>query len=209
MPAMPKLRDKLRALKAALVAEVDQIMRSVAIVALARIKSLTPEDTGRTAAGWFIKVIGGGGKGGAGTSLIVIDHPFNKPGAKHPITRKLVNGLVNGKDFNLLEALEFGTRAHLITPKTFGPGFGASGKAINLGVFGLAGLSGTRIAGGGSPGYLRFKIGDRWVTTREVHHPGTRAYYPVTIAATEADQQLVERLSAVREKARAILDAGP
>lgn len=203
-PRMPKVRDALRRIKEELRGQVENIMRRTADEALLDIRQDTPRDTGRTADLWYMRVIGGGGKGGRGAKLIVIDHPFNVTGARHPVTKKLVNGTVNGKDFNLLLAIENGTAAHLITPKTYGPGFGSS-RSGPSDVYGV-GLLGPASADAGSPGYLRFKVGGRWVTTREVHHPGTIAYYPVANAAKKADDNLVARLQEVRARAAAILD---
>lgn len=109
---LQQVRGELRAERERVRREVNELIEVVGEETLERVRALTPENTGATARGWILRVIGGRGKG-QGVTLAVVTHPFNQVGAKHPVT----GAVVNDGTHNLLESLEFGTRPHVIVPK--------------------------------------------------------------------------------------------
>lgn len=115
----------------------DEVVQITEYVALPRLKELTPKDTGETAARWFVVHIP---RTGEWTSTI--RHQWNEPGVIHPRHDRTVN---DGK-FNLLEALEYGTKPHKIQ----------ASRAPLL--------------------HFWWKRMGRWVRTFSVYHPGNRAY---------------------------------
>lgn len=145
-------------------------------VALGVARASTPVDTDsplaskrvarqHTRDGWFLHVIGGSHRGRG--FLVVLDHEWNKPGKFPRSDRKL--------GYSLLDILEYGTRAHIITPK--------SERMTRLsmragGVFALGGIGARALRRARNQGarYLRFVVGGRTVFSRRVHHPGTKAY---------------------------------
>lgn len=192
---MPELRAKLRDAKVAAVKATVDAIDQVAGQALRRIQELTPDRDGVTRRLWFLRKLGGGGKGGGGQGphLIFIDHPFNKPGARHPVTKQIVNGFTHlGVEWDLLTALEKGTRPHGIDPWVFGRSRVIRSKKASKGR-------------GVAPGVLLFQIGGRWVAAKHVDHPGTRAYNMVAIAAGEAEADLQARLEPIRARMQAAL----
>lgn len=117
----------LRALKTTIrrsgkqVQEANLRIEKLAEQTLERVKRRTPRSDRNvnvhTQDAWFLTKIGGGPKDRG--FFLSIDHPFNQPGATQ--TESYPGGsttrLVNDGNFNLLEALEFGTSPHVIRAK--------------------------------------------------------------------------------------------
>jgi hypothetical protein len=99
--------------------EMQELGDNVAAVSRATLEQLTPRDTHYTATAWFTeKSTSGSFRGKPLIYNTIVDHPFNTPGAVHPVPD--ANGRlrpVNTPKFNLLEALEYGTAPHTIAPK--------------------------------------------------------------------------------------------
>lgn len=132
--------------------EVVEAAAQAAVAAMKIARELTPVESGRSRDGWFVRVIGGFSGKSRGMPLVVLDHEFNHRG-KFPRTGPL--------GYSLLDILEFGSRAHEITP--------TSSRSTRLG----RGLKAARNQGAR---FLRFVAGGDLVFTRRVSHPGTKAY---------------------------------
>lgn len=122
----PEVREGLSKAKREILDGVRDLIATQSETSLERIKELTPVDTGLTKEKWHLFSVNRKGRSGKaqGAFFAVIGHPYNRAGATRVVTdasgkkrRQLVN---DGADWSLLEALEFGTRAHTITPKEAG-----------------------------------------------------------------------------------------
>lgn len=182
---LSSLQGKLSTQRQKFVKVLNQNLMLIARKSLGRVRDLTPVGTiisgngsggftqrtsGETRDKWYLKFTGTdvGKKAGV---IFVVDHPFNDDGATHSL-----RGItVNSQSFKLLEALEFGTRAHVIRART----------AFNV-----------RGRGRARPG-LSFVADGEWVRTQEVDHPGTKAYAMTRIAANEASRDVGRMLQKV------------
>jgi hypothetical protein len=183
---LPEIRAKLSAMKLRAIKELRDLIFEVSERALAKTKELTPVDTGQTREKWFIRSFNRKGPSGKaqGAFFVAVTHPYNRVGTKRTVTNDFgeqVRQTVNDGKFNLLEALEYGTGPHVITPKAVALG-SRSGASSNRDKF------------------LRFKIGGKTIYTQQVHHPGTRAYNMTTIAAAEAQRDVNAKIAMIAER---------
>ena len=118
----PELREKMSRLQREIVKNMRDLIYVAAERALKRTKELTPEDTGRTREQWNLWSLNRKQPEGrfGGAFFVAVRHPYNRVGK----TRMSVDDfgkrkkqVVNDGKFNLLEALEYGTRAHTIRAK--------------------------------------------------------------------------------------------
>ncbi len=191
-PNLPKFAGRMSQLGRRAETGVILLLSKTAHRAVARVRQLTPRHHSVTAVLWDLKEINRPssppGKAGKRAYFAALTHPFMKVGAKHPITKEVVNGVnpATGKDWSLLEGLEYGTQAHLIIPRVYsgGPPRKVKGKKRK----------------GAQPTALRFQIGGRWVSTKVVAHPGTKAYGMVRIAQAEANRDIGAGVTAIYQE---------
>lgn len=186
-PATKEWLDRMEDVKVGAAEEVEKVCTDAAEIARSMLEELTPKDTGATARLWEVVVQGWGnglkkshrGRFGPPLSSFVvrIDHPYNKANARSPVTGEKVNA----KGFNLLEALEYGTRPHTIS--AIG-GLGKSNKPLS------------------------FKVGGKWISTYIVKHPGTKAYGMVRKTSAIVQRIFENAASTILDRVLAKLNVG-
>lgn len=88
--------------------EMVWVTRGCGQLAKTTVEGLTPRDTGETARRWFVTELGRGSHRGRFLGFtVVLDHPWNYPGAKNAAGK-----LMNRGDKSVLTDLEYGTRPH-------------------------------------------------------------------------------------------------
>lgn len=109
------MRKKIQYMRKSIMDEFEAGIGALMYQALTDVTSKTPVDTGKLRDGWYLKRIGGNEKSRVQYRpvLYVI---WNKT-THGPDGEPLKKALLDGKDYTLLEVMEYGSSAHVIVPK--------------------------------------------------------------------------------------------
>jgi hypothetical protein len=159
IPDSPKLKKKLQRIKALIDGGWQDEAIGIMEEGVKKVSELTPRSDGpgpHLADAWTLHVIGGKRKSMVAGPLMVIYNSQLMKRTGEFLKKAYLK--VKGKktDYTLLHILEYGSKAHVIEPW----------KAEYL-VFKVKNSLFKRIMGKGA---------EQWVKTKQVHHPGTRAY---------------------------------